>query len=308
MNETPATRQDALLAKRLGLGAALTTPFGPDGEVLWGKLADHARRLMASGLSIVTTFGTTGEGASLDRATRARAIQRLSELGIAPANVATCIYGPAARDAADDIRRALAEGCAAILLVPPFYYKAVSDDGLFRWHAEVFEAVGAGCREVILYNIPGLTGATIGPELVGRLRRAFPEVVAGVKDSGGDWGHTTTLLAEHRDLAILVGHEGHLARAVQNGASGAISGMANVAPRLVAGLVAGTGNALIDWALERLLAMPIVPAIKAVLAEETGDGTWRPVRAPLEPIDGEPRRLVCAEVAARLADFEGAQP
>ena len=88
-------------------------------------------------------------------------------------------------------------------------------------------------------TFPALTGVTIGPALVGRLRRAFPEAVAGVKDSSGDWKQTTALIAEHRDLAILVGHEGHLAQAVQSGASGAISGVANIAPRLVAGLVAG---------------------------------------------------------------------
>lgn len=306
MNDSPATRPDTPLRQRLRVGVALATPFGPNGEVLWDVLADHAKRLLASGVSIVTTFGTTGEGASLDRATRAAVLEELARRGVAPANVAACIYGPAARDAAHDIRRAIAEGCAAILLVPPFYYKNLSDDGLYRWHAEVFEAVGSGCRDVILYNIPGLTGATIGPPLVGRLRSAFPEVVVGVKDSGGDREHTTALLAEHRDLAILVGHEGHLAQAVQNGASGSISGVANIAPRLIGELVSGVQNSLIDWALERLLAMPIVPALKAVLAEERDNETWRAVRPPLKSIDSGPQRGICIEVAARLTDFEGA--
>ena len=134
---------------------------------------------------------------------------------------------------------------------------------------------GAGCRNVILYNIPSLTGVTIGASLVGRLRREFPEIVAGVKDSGGDWQHTLALLAEHRDLAILVGHEGHLAQAVRRGASGAISGVANIAPEHGRELAAGTrepADRLRSWS--GCSRMPVVPALKAILAAQTGDADW----------------------------------
>src|SRR5690606_514242 len=112
---------------------------------------------------------------------------------------------------------------------------------------------------VILYNIPQLTGVKVGAELTGRLRKAFPEVVAGVKDSGGDWQHTSALLAEHRDLAILVGHEGHLAQAVRSGATGAISGLANVAPGLVAKLVRGEEDPRVEPTIGRILALQVVP-------------------------------------------------
>ena len=132
------------------------------------------------------------------------------------------------------MRRSLAAGCAGIVLTPPFYFKGVDDEGVYRWFSEAIEAAGAGARDVILYHLPQVTGVSIAEALTGRLRRAFPEVIAGVKDSGGNWEHTASLLGEHRDLAILVGHEGHLARAVRQGASGAISGIANVAPRLCA--------------------------------------------------------------------------
>ncbi len=296
------------LRERLGVGAALTTPFDVNGAVRWQTLAEHAALLIEAGVSIVTAFGTTGEGASVDRARRAAAVEELSHRGIAPANIAQCVYGPAAKEAAHDIRTAMDQGCAATLLVPPFYFKSVSDEGLYRWHAEVFESVGADAGNVILYNIPSLTGVTIGAALVGRLRRAFPQIVAGVKDSSGDWQHTTELLAEHRDLAILVGHEGHLARAVQRGASGAISGIANVAPRLVASLAAGRENPLIDWVLERLLRLPVVPALKAVLAAQRFDHSWANVLAPLEPIAEAAESEVCKEIATRLGKYEQSEP
>lgn len=284
----------------IGLSAALATPFDERGEVDWPRFAAHAGRLLGAGMKVVTAFGTTGEGASIARAAREGLHDRMAEAGIEPARLVECVYGPSSVDAGRDMRRALQGGGAGVLLVPPFYYKRPSDEGIFRWHAEVFEAAGAAARDVILYNIPDLTGVVIGPGLVGRLRQAFPGVIGGVKDSSGDWDHTVSLLAEHRDIAILVGHEGHLAAAVRKGASGAISGMANVAPGLVCRLVAGEHDPAIDAALDRLLAMPVVPAIKALLAVQTRDEAWMRLRAPLLPITDAGQRAACEEIAAAL--------
>ncbi len=300
MSEARPARAAHPLRGRLGAGVALATPFDAVGGIRWPFMAEHAKRLLGCGISAVATFGTTGEGASIDRRIRAEAFDRLAAHGLAPASLVQCVYGPAAHEAGQDIRRSIDAGCLAVLLVPPFYFKGVSDEGLYRWHAEVFDATGPSCRDVILYNIPSLTGATIGASLVARLRDAFPDIVAGVKDSGGDWHHTASLLAEHRDLAILVGHEGHLAQAVRRGASGAISGVANIAPRMVADLAAGKENPLVDWLIERLLAMPVVPALKSVLAAQSGDESWSRVRSPLEEIDRPADLAVCAEIAVRL--------
>jgi 4-hydroxy-tetrahydrodipicolinate synthase len=141
----------------------------------------------------------------------------------------------------------------------------------------------------------------IGPNLVARLRSAFPQAIAGVKDSSGDWDQTTALLADHRDLAILVGHEGHLARAVRHGASGAISGVANFAPALVAKLVRGEDDDRIDTLLSKLLQLPVVPAVKAVLGARTGDAAWLRVRAPLETISSASDLKSCEEIAAMVS-------
>jgi 4-hydroxy-tetrahydrodipicolinate synthase len=199
------------------------------------------------------------------------------------------------------MRRSLAAGCAGILLTPPFYIKEVSDDGVFAWFAEVFETVGGGARDVILYNIPALTGVTIGPALTSRLREAFPEVIAGVKDSSGDWEQTAALVRAHPDLAILAGHEGYLAAAVRLGASGSISGISNVGPGLVGRLVAGTDDPFIDEVLGLVRSLPVVPAIRAILAAKTGDDAWRRPRAPLLPITRPDELAACAALAARLS-------
>ena len=268
----------------IGLSAALATPFAPDGAIDWLRFAAHVKLLLSSGMNVVTAFGTTGEGASIGATERRALYERMAGEGVEPGRLVEAVYGPSVAEAASGIRHAIGAGAAGILLVPPFYFKNVPEDGLFRWHAELFEAAGPHCRNVILYNIPALTGITVTASLTGRLRKAFPEVIAGVKDSSGDKAHTMSLLAEHRDLAILVGDESYLAEAVRNGASGAISGIANIAPDLVGALVSGVDDERIDEILRVVLAHPVVPAIKALLAAKTGDEEWRRLRAPLEPL------------------------
>jgi 4-hydroxy-tetrahydrodipicolinate synthase len=269
------------LRDRIGESVALATPFDAVGGIDWARFSAHADRLLAQGMEVVTAFGTTGEGASIDPQVRARLFEEMGVRGIAPARVATCVYGNSPEESGRDMARALEAGAAAILLEPPFYYTDVSNDGVYRWFSESFESAGSACRDVILYNIPQLTGVTIGPELVSKLREAFPQVVAGVKDSGGDWDHTASLIAEHKDLAILVGHEGHLARAVRLGASGTICGIGNFAPELIQKLARGEDDPRIDVIIGYILANPVVPALKALLAAQLGEPEWARVKSPL---------------------------
>jgi 4-hydroxy-tetrahydrodipicolinate synthase len=284
----------------IGTSAAMVTPFDEKGSINWPVFATHAKGLLNTGMKVVTAFGTTGEGVSISVNVRNELYERLGPLGVAPDQLVECVYGPSSADAGAQIKRSLTAGCAGILLAPPFYFKGVTDEGVFRWYAEVFETVGGICRDVIIYNIPQLTGVSIGPALLGWLRQEFPEAIAGIKDSAGNWEHTTSLLTEHRDLAVLVGHEGHLARAVRHGASGAISGVANIAPALVARLVGGEDDPLIGEILEGLLKLPVVPAIKSAMAIRSGDQGWARVRAPLQTIT-EPADLdICSRIAAAI--------
>ncbi len=287
----------------IGVSAALATPFDARGDVDWARLADHARALLDEGMAVVTAFGTTGEGVSIPMPARESLYDHLGAHGVPAGRLVECIYGPAAADAGRHMRRALGYGVRGFLLTPPFYYKDPDDAAVAAWFAEALEAAGPAVRDVLLYNIPQLTGVKVGPGVVARLRSDFPGVVAGVKDSGGDFAHTEQLLAEHRDLAILVGHEGQLARAVRLGACGSISGMANLAPKLVARLVAGEDEPAIDEALRRILALPVIPAIKAALAALSGDERWRAVKPPLTAIDSDRGRAMVDEVAAILAPW-----
>ncbi|QDC02328.1 dihydrodipicolinate synthase family protein [Mesorhizobium sp. 8] len=285
------------MREKIGVSAALATPFDDQGRIDWRRFTTHARSLLGQGMKVVTAFGTTGEGVSLAAAARAPLYEKMAQAGIEAGQLVECVYGPSSQEAGGHLRRALDAGAAGILLAPPFYFKQPQPEGIYRWFAETLETAGPTCRDVILYNIPQLTGVTVGPAMVTRLRTAFPGVIAGVKDSSGDWDQTAGLLIEHRDLAILVGHEGHLAQAVRQGASGAISGVANFAPALVAKLVRGEDDARIDAILGLLLKLPVVPAVKCVLAAQTGDEAWLRVRAPLDALSSADDRAACAMIA-----------
>lgn len=287
------------LRTRIGLSAALATPLTASGEIDWERYAAHASDLLGRGMQVVTAFGTTGEGISIPLAARAALYERMDAGGIRPRQLAECVYGLSTPDAAAHARRSLQAGCAAILLTPPFYFKDPSEEGIYGWFSRMLEATGPAARDIILYNIPQLTGVTIGLDTLARLRRAFGPVIAGVKDSGGVWAYTQQLARANPDIAVLVGHEGHLARAVRLGASGAISGLANFAPELVGRLVSGIEDARIEGLLGAVLARPVVPAIKAYLGAK-GDPAWSRVLPPLMPLDGAATDALVAEIDSAL--------
>ena len=281
---------------KFGLSAALTTPFAPDGSIDTAGLVSQAKRSLAAGCNSVTLFGTTGEGSSIGARERTDVLAAVLSAGIDPGNIVTGVLVDSAQDAADQAREALDIGVRNILLAPPSYFKNVSDDGLFEWFATVFRQLGSSARDILVYNIPSVTMVALSVELIGRLRHAFPGIVTGVKDSSGDWPYTQRLLAEHRDLIILIGDERHLAQGVRLGGQGAISGVANFLPKEVRSMaVDGVDDKRIEDLVAELLKYPVTPAVKVLVSHVTGEPIWHSVRAPLVSISAENRtKLVAA--------------
>lgn len=285
---------------RFGLSAALTTPFDAAGSVDLPRLLAHAQWCLAQGCASVTAFGTTGEGSSLGLSARQQVVGALKAGGI---DFRSAVVGGVAssslEDALDQTRLLLDAGCRSVLLAPPFYFKGVSDDGLFAWFSAFFDALGSSLRDIILYNIPSVTAVAISADLVGRLRAAYPEAIVGVKDSSGSWESAQALLAAHRDIAILIGDERQLAQAVAIGAQGAISGLANIMPdRLLAMIEGARPDAFVSRVVDEVLTYPVTPAVKSLVADRTGDDAWRHVRAPLLPLPPADAARLKANVAA----------
>ncbi|EJN02257.1 dihydrodipicolinate synthase family protein [Phyllobacterium sp. YR531] len=277
-----------------GLSAALATPFNVDMGIDTVTAVDHAKSCLRNGCSSVTLFGTTGEGSSISNAERSLLLKAFLDAGIAPERIVVGVMANSYIDAALQSREALDAGCRNILLAPPSYFKNLSDDGLFDWFSSVFAEMGSSVRDVILYNIPSVTAVEISVNLVSRLREAFPEVIAGVKDSSGNWPFTESLLAEHNDLAILIGDERGLAAGVRLGGQGAISGLANVyAHRLLPMAIEGRDDADVVEAVNQITAFPVIPAVKALIAHNSGVEGWRRARAPLRSLsDSDYGRLI----------------
>ena len=184
-----------------------------------------------------------------------------------------------------------------MLVLPPFYYKGVGDDGLFRFFAEVVERVGDDRLRLYLYHIPQMTGIDLGLPLISRLIDAYPGVIAGTKDSSGDTERIVTLCKEFPNLSVLAGTEALLLETLRGGGEGCISATVNVTSRLARQVYdahAEGRNEEAKTLQERLSALrasieayPMIPALKTLMSCLTGDEAWRNLRPPLSGLDVE---------------------
>lgn len=291
-------------AELKGLWPPVATPFADDGALNTGALARHGKALLGDGAAGLAILGTTSEANSLTLAERHEAIDACLEGGIAPdrliAGTGACAVGEAG-----SLTRHVAEvGGAGALLLPPFYYKAVSDDGLFAFVAGVIEACSGNVPPIVLYHIPPIAVVGWSHEVIGRLIDAFPGVIAGIKDSSGDPEHTLGLIAAFQDLAVFPGAEAYLVRALAAGAAGCISATANINAAGIAALIrhwqdpdAEERQRAAMRVREVARASGMIPSVKAVLAARYRDDTWSNVRPPLMPLGEAQRRALLADPA-----------
>lgn len=287
----------ALDPNRFGLSCAITTPMREGGAVDLPRLVRHARHVLANGCDSVTLFGTTGEGAALGGPARTAMLGALVGADIDPA---TKLYAGVAaaslHEAVDQAQMALDAGVKGLLVAPPFYFKGVGDEGLYAWFSQFLEKLGASARNTILYHIPSVTAVDISVGLVERLKKAFPGVVTGVKDSSCDYPTTEAFLKAHGELAILVGDERLLGRAVRAGAQGSICGLANLAPHLLRPIIyEGAENPVVNALVDEICSYPVLAAVKALVGHLHGDAGYGAMRAPLTALDeGQRKRLFAA--------------
>jgi 4-hydroxy-tetrahydrodipicolinate synthase len=286
-----------LRADRFGLSVALATPFAEDRQIDLPRFVAHGLQSLADGCASLTLFGTTGEGASLGLNERNRALGAMVGAGVDPKK--QLVVGIAASSVEDAIaqgRAALMLGCPSFLLAPPFYFKNAGDEGLFDWFAAVLRGLGPQASNVILYHIPQVTSVPLSVELVGQLKKAFPNQVKGVKDSSGDWDNAQALLKAHPELHILIGDERLLAKAMQLGASGTICGLANIAPDYMQGPVNGVEEPRVNAMIEVVLPYAVTAAVKLLIGQRRNEPViWSRMRAPLRSLgDAEGRKLYAA--------------
>jgi 4-hydroxy-tetrahydrodipicolinate synthase len=304
-------RQETMERKesRVGLNgvlAAVLTPMDEDLNPDHQALATHCHRLLAAGCHGLSVFGTTGEANSLSVDERLAALQALVESGVPQEKLLPGTGSCALTDTVRLSRAALEAGTAGALVLPPFYYKGVGDDGLFRFFAEVVERVGDDRLRLYLYHIPQMTGVDLGLPLISRLIDAYPSIVVGTKDSSGDRGRIMTLCREFPGFSVLAGTETLLLETLRSGGEGCISATVNVTSRLARRVhdAHAAGKADEAEALQERLtqlrasieAYPVIPALKVIMADMTNDKAWRNLRPPLSELDEKQTKHLLSEV------------
>ena len=274
-----------------GVFAPVVTPFGADLAPDAGRLLRHCKWLLSHGVKLAV-FGTNSEANSMSAAEKRMLLDRLTDGGIPPSDMMPGTGACALTDAVDLTAHAVRRGCGGVLMLPPFYYKGVPDEGLYRYYAEVIERTGSSSLRVYLYHIPQVTGVPLGLDLIERLVRDFPGTVAGIKDSSGDWANTQAMLDRQWDgFSVFPGSEDFLLKGLRAGAVGCISATANVNPRAIATLAETWTQEDADAQQERLSDIrrifqrhPMIAAMKQAIAHYGNDPDWARLRPPLVPL------------------------
>ena len=285
-----AARDGSPVRERIaGVLAPVVTPFRANLEPDAGRFIAHCQWLVANGAGLAV-FGTNSEANSLSADERIALLEALVEAGVDPKRLmpgtGTCALPETIRLTAHAVRL----GCAGVLMLPPFYYKGVSDEGLYRSYASVIEAVADPRLAIYLYHIPPVSQVPISLALIERLFDRYPNAIAGVKDSSGDWGNTKAMLERFaaRGFDVFCGSETFLLANMRHGGRGCISATVNVNPAAIAALAADWRDAEADAkqaALDRVRKtfqeFPMIPALKHAVAHGRRDDEWKRVRPPL---------------------------
>ena len=292
-----------------GVIVPVVTPFTAGLDPDAPRLVKLCRWLLTrdTGLAV---FGTTSEANSLSVGEKIALLDALVDAGLPVARMMPGTGCCALPDTVELTRHAVRHGCGGVLMLPPFYYKVATDDGLFASFSEVIQRVGDERLRIYLYHIPPVSQVPLSPALVERLITAYPRTVVGIKDSSGDWNSVRTLLERFapRGFAVFPGSEALLLAAMRQGGAGCISAQANVNPAAIVQLYrtwqapgAETQQAALDALRAVLIKFPVIAALKTLHAHFSRDDAWATLRPPLIRLSTVERAALVAALPAGFA-------
>src|SRR6476661_9980361 len=253
---------------------------------------------------VLTPFTPAGEPDAMAAGERMALLDRLVASGIPPAKLMPGAGACSVTEAATLIRHAVGHGVGGVLMLPPFYYKGMNDDGLFAFFSSVIDRVGSNALRMYLYHIPPQTVLGLSLDLVGRLIEAYPQTVVGLKDSSGDWNNTAALLDRFPGFAVFPGSEVFLLDGLRKGASGCITATGNVNVPGIRKVYenwrtpqADALQAEITLARKTIQAYPMVPALKRIVAHFHDDPDWASVRPPMTALTDAQSKALLADLA-----------
>ena len=290
-----------------GVLSPVITPFKRDLSPDADRFVKHCRWLMQSGCAGLAVFGTNSEANSMSVEEKLELLDALVKGGVPAAALMPGTGHCALSDSVKMTREAVRLGCGGVLMLPPFYYKGVSDEGLFRNFAEIIERVGDDRLRLYLYHIPPVSNVAISLDLIDRLLSRYPGIVAGAKDSSGDWKNTKAMLDrfKERSFDVFPGSEVFLLDGLRAGGKGCITATGNVNPGPIAEVFKNWRSTDADKLQAGITAtrmimqkVPMIPALKAVTAHFGNDPQWRTVRPPLIELTPDQEKQVITELKA----------
>ncbi len=310
-----------------GVLAPVVTPFKADLSPDQQRFIGHCQWLLSQNCGLAV-FGTTSEANSMSADERMRLLDTLVAAGTDPSRMMPGTGCCSISETVELTSHAVKHGCAGVLMLPPFYYKEVNEEGLYRYYSEVVQRVGDARLKIYIYHIPPVAIVAITPKLIERLLNAYPNAIAGMKDSSGDWNNTKTFLdAFAQDgFDVFVGSESFLLANMSNSGAGTISATANVNPAAIHDLyqkcrgvcvkrrskqalaAASASTTELDAQQARLTVVrqafsnrkfpSMIAALKQAIAIYRNDPEWNRVRPPLVELTTAQAKLLTTELKA----------
>ncbi|QWE10139.1 dihydrodipicolinate synthase family protein [Polynucleobacter sp. es-EL-1] len=280
------------------------TPFAADGSPDIKKLLKQCQWLEANGVG-QAIFGTNSEANSISTRQKMSTLTALIEGGLNPAHMMPGTGATSVDAAVNMTQHALQYKCAGVLMLPPFYYKDITDDGLFAFFSEVIQKVGDAGLQIYIYNIPPVTKINLSLSLLERLTKEYPKTIVGMKDSSGDWAYTESVikLLAPSGFRVYAGSEVFLMRTLRAGGVGCISATANVNPKAIAELAAHWRESDADQrqtALDQVRSIfaqyQMIAGMKTAVAHYSNDPEWLRVRPPLMQLSADQQAKLLAEL------------
>jgi len=284
-------------ARLSGVIAAIATAVDENGEPDCARSTALAKFLLDHGCDALNVLGTTGEATSFSTEQRRKLMSAYREAGLPMQRLMVGTGAAAVRDAVELTRHAAELGFAAALLLPPFYYKGVADDGLVAYVEAIVAATKHRPIPVYLYHFPALSGVPWHVGLVARIVASFGNRIAGLKDSSGDLGFARAAAAVAPGFAVFPSNEAALLEARNGPFAGCISATVNLNADLCARAYRG-GDAVALAAAANIRKLfdgkPLIAGVKALLGHVHGDPAWARVMPPLTAFSAADRAVAVA--------------
>ncbi len=280
-----------------GILSPVLTPFTKDLKPDSRRLVKLCRWLSSQNVALVL-FGTTSEANSLSLEEKISLLDDLVEAGINPSLLMPGTGCCSLTETVQLTSHAVKLGCKGTLMLPPFFYKDINDDGLFRSYAETIERVGDSALKIYLYHIPPVSGVNISLDLIERLVIRYPNTIVGVKDSSGNWENTQSILERQwDDFRVFAGSEHFLLQTMRAGGAGCISATANINPNAIYNLYkkwksnqADDLQKQLNQVRATLESYPMIPALKSVVSYYSNHPDWTIVRPPFISLEKETQK------------------